>query len=35
VNPPGRADVASVSDDLRAFLASATGRDELLRIPTR
>jgi acyl carrier protein len=33
VNPPGRADVASVSDDLRAFLASATGRDELLRIP--
>ena len=29
----GRADTASVTDDLRAFLASATGRDELLRIP--
>ena len=33
MNPPGRADVASVTDDLRVFLASATGRDELLRIP--
>ena len=33
MSPPGRADVASVTDDLRAFLASATGRDELLHIP--
>jgi acyl carrier protein len=33
VSPPGRADAASVTDDLRAFLASATGRDELLRLP--
>ena len=33
MSPPGRTDVASVTDDLRAFLASATGRDELLRIP--
>ena len=33
MSPPGRADVASVTHDLRAFLASATGRDELLRIP--
>ena len=30
---PGSARVASITDDLRAFLASATGRDELLRIP--
>ena len=33
MSPPGRADAASVTDDLRAFLASATGRDELLRLP--
>ena len=26
-------DVASVADDLRSFLAAATGRDELLHIP--
>jgi acyl carrier protein len=26
-------DVGSVADDLRAFLAAATGRDELLHIP--
>ena len=31
--PPGGADVAAITDDLRAFLAAATGRDELLRIP--
>ena len=30
---PGGADVAAITDDLRAFLAAATGRDELLRIP--
>src|SRR5215470_10565735 len=30
---PGSARVASITDDLRAFLASATGRDELLHIP--
>ena len=33
MSPPGGADAASVTDDLRAFLASATGRDELLHIP--
>ncbi len=33
MTPSGRADVASITDDLRTFLASATGRDELLRIP--
>ena len=33
MSPPGGADAASVTDDLRAFLATATGRDELLRIP--
>ena len=32
--PPGGADVAAITDDLRAFLAAATGRDELLRIPS-
>jgi acyl carrier protein len=31
--PPGGADVAAITDDLRAFLAAATRRDELLRIP--
>jgi acyl carrier protein len=36
--PPGGtglpgADVATITDDLRAFLAAATGRDELLHIP--
>jgi acyl carrier protein len=31
--PPGGADVAAITDDLRAFLAAATGRDELLHIP--
>ncbi len=30
---PGSAAVTSITDDLRSFLASATGRDELLRIP--
>ena len=30
---PGAAGLVSVADDLRAFLASATGRDELLHIP--
>jgi methoxymalonate biosynthesis protein len=30
---PGGADVTSITDDLRSFLAAATGRDELLRIP--
>ncbi len=30
---PGGADVASITDYLRAFLAAATGRDELLHIP--
>jgi acyl carrier protein len=30
---PGDAGLASVTDDLRAFLASATGRDELLHLP--
>ena len=30
---PGGADLAPITDDLRAFLASATGRDELLHIP--
>ena len=30
---PGSADIASITDDLRAFLASATGRDELRHIP--
>ncbi len=30
---PGGADPAPITDDLRAFLASATGRDELLHIP--
>ena len=30
---PGSVGVASITDDLRAFLASATGRDELLHIP--
>jgi acyl carrier protein len=30
---PGRADIASITDDLRAFLAAATGRDELRHIP--
>jgi acyl carrier protein len=30
---PGSADIASITDDLRAFLASATRRDELLHIP--
>jgi acyl carrier protein len=30
---PGGAGLASVTDDLRAFLASATGRDELLHLP--
>jgi acyl carrier protein len=29
----GGADLAPITDDLRAFLASATGRDELLHIP--
>jgi len=29
----GQADVAAVTDDLRAFLASATRRDELLHLP--
>jgi acyl carrier protein len=29
----GAAGLASVTDDLRAFLASATGRDELLHLP--
>jgi acyl carrier protein len=33
VTAPGEAGPASVADDLRAFLASATGRDELLHIP--
>jgi acyl carrier protein len=33
MTPSGRADVASITDDLRTFLASATGRDELRRIP--
>jgi acyl carrier protein len=33
VSASGRADVAAVTDGLRAFLASATGRDELLHIP--
>jgi len=31
--PPGEAGLAAVTDDLRAFLASATGRDELLHLP--
>jgi acyl carrier protein len=31
---PSEAGLESVTDDLRAFLASATGRDELLRIPS-
>jgi acyl carrier protein len=30
---PGDAGLASVTDDLRAFLATATGRDELLHLP--
>jgi acyl carrier protein len=30
---PGGADPAPITDDLRAFLASATGREELLHIP--
>ena len=30
---PGGADLASVTDDLRAFLAAATGRGELRHIP--
>ena len=30
---PGDAGLASVTDDLRAFLASATGRGELLHLP--
>jgi acyl carrier protein len=30
---PSSAAIAAITDDLRAFLASATGRDELLRIP--
>jgi acyl carrier protein len=29
----GGDDLAPITDDLRAFLASATGRDELLHIP--
>ena len=33
VTAPGEAGPESVADDLRAFLASATGRDELLHIP--
>ncbi len=33
VTPPAPADVAAVADDLRAFLASATRRDELLHLP--
>jgi len=33
VTAPGEAGPASVADDLRAFLAAATGRDELLHIP--
>jgi acyl carrier protein len=31
--PPGEAGLAAVTDNLRAFLASATGRDELLHLP--
>lgn len=30
---PGSLQLAAVTDDLRAFLASATGRDELRHIP--
>jgi acyl carrier protein len=30
---PSSARIASITNDLRAFLASATGRDELLHIP--
>jgi acyl carrier protein len=33
VTPAVPADVAAVADDLRAFLASATGRDGLLHLP--
>jgi acyl carrier protein len=33
VTRPGPPDIAAVADDLRAFLASATRRDELLHIP--
>ena len=33
MTPSGRADAASIADDLRTFLAAATGRDELLHIP--
>jgi acyl carrier protein len=34
MTPAGQADVAAVTDDLRAFLASATRRDELLHLPS-
>ena len=30
---PSHGDIASIANDLRAFLASATGRGELLHIP--
>ena len=33
MTPAVPADAAAVADDLRAFLASATGRDELVHLP--